>query len=617
MITLQNVTLRRGTKVLLETINLTLYAKQKIGLIGDNGCGKSTFFSLLQGEFEAYQGSVSMPSQLQVAHVAQEIPTSTQPATDYIIDGDKRYRFLERALKEAEEEGQAHLLATLHDELATINGYAIMGKAEKILKGLGFQSNQLQNPTNSFSGGWRMRLNLAQALMSRSELLLLDEPTNHLDLDAIIWLERWLQEYSGTLLVISHDREFLDNTVNHILHFEDMKLKLYRGNYSSFEKQHAQQLAINQANYDKQQAKITHMQAFVARFRAKASKAKQAQSRLKALEKMEILTATQTPDTFRFSFKQPQSCPNPLLKIEDAAIGYDPHAPLLTDVNLQIAPSDRFALLGVNGAGKTTLIKVLANLLQPFSGLVHFYKGIKIGYFAQHQIEHLDFTSSPLKLLQEVAPKQNEQVLRQFLGRFNFSGEMAMSPITHFSGGEKARLALALIVWQAPNLLLLDEPTNHLDMKMREALILALQDYNGALVLVSHDRYLIRTTTDALKVVANKKVEAFQGDLDDYRQWLFSRNTSIRDSKAEKPLTLNLGKTKRKLETKLKSLEKKMQHLQQENEKIAVLLADNDLYEAQQHDKVKAYQDKQQEVMQQIATLEVEWLALLEEIDLL
>jgi ATP-binding cassette, subfamily F, member 3 len=614
MISLQKITLLRAQKVLLENIDLIIYAKQRLGLIGDNGCGKSTFFAMLQSRIEPTQGTISLPKQLEIAEVKQEIPSSLQPAIDYVIDGDKRYRALQALLQQAEKKPDPNLLAKCHDELASIDGYAIEGKAEKILRGLGFASEELQNPTQDFSGGWRMRLNLAQALMSRADLLLLDEPTNHLDLDAIIWLEKWLLGFNGTLLVVSHDREFLDNTVNGILLFEQKKLHLYTGNYSSFEKQQAMQVNIQQAAYEKQQAQIAHMKKFIDRFRAKATKARQAQSRLKALEKMELVAAVQTESTFRFSFKKPKDCPNPLLRIENAVVSYYQGKPVLQNINLQIAPADRLGLLGANGAGKSTLIKLLAGTLQPTSGLIHFYKGIKIGYFAQHQIEHLNLQRSPLQLLQELAPNQNQQALRTFLGSFNFSGEMATTPVENFSGGEKSRLALALIVWQAPNLLLLDEPTNHLDMKMREALALALQDYSGALILVSHDRHLVRITTDELRIVADQKIEKFKGDLDDYRKHLLER-TSPKRLSGEWQEKKNPGKEKRKLETELNQLEKKLQQLQSQKQELDSLLADPKTFRKEQSQQLKEYHQQQQALTQKIHQIEADWLVLLEQLE--
>jgi ATP-binding cassette subfamily F protein 3 len=612
MINLQQISLRQGKKILLENLNLLIYAKQKIGLIGDNGSGKTSFFSLLQGELEPYKGTLLLPDNLVIAYVRQETPASSKSAIEYILEGDSHYCRIMQDLTKAEERGDALSISKCHDELASIGGYAITGKAEKILKGLGFKSHQLNLPIRDFSGGWRMRLNLAQTLMCRADLMLLDEPTNHLDLDAIIWLEKWLQHYPGTLLIISHDREFLDNTVNNILHFENQNLDFYRGNYSSFEKQRAEQLTLKQATHEKQQAQIAHMQSFINRFRA-STRARQAQSRMKALQKLNLVSAVQTRTTFTFQFKQPPACPNPLLKIEKVNAGYQ-NKVILSNIDMQIAPANRIGLLGINGSGKSTLIKVLAGLLKPISGLVHFHKGIKIGYFAQHQIEHLKLELSPLAHLKEIAGNSSEQALRNFLGSFKFGGDMATDKIENFSGGEKARLALALIVWQAPNLLLLDEPTNHLDMSMREALIIALQEYLGALILVSHDRHLIRTTTDELMLVANGKIEPFKGDLEDYRALLFSKGKEQSKSPAANTFRKNLGKEQNHLQSKLNMLEKKILQLQEEKSRIDQLLADPQTYQNQGQETIKAYRHQQIEVYAQIQAAEESWLKLVEQL---
>lgn len=610
MITLKKITLQQARKVLLENTSLSLYAKQKIGVIGDNGCGKSSFFSMLRGTLEPHQGELALPDGLDIAYVKQEIPTTSRCALDYVIDGDHRYRSLTALLEQAELEGNAELMANCHDQLAAIDGYAIEGRAQKILEGLGFCREELNNPTNSFSGGWRMRLNLAQVLISPSSLMLLDEPTNHLDLEAILWLEKWLQNYAGTLLIISHDREFLDNTVTSILHFNDQNLALYRGNYSDFERQFAEQISLQQKTYEKQQTKIEHMQSFIDRFRAKASKARQAQSRMKALEKMSLISAVEIRGAFTFSFKKPKDCPNPLLRIEEASLGYGSNV-VLNDLHLQIAPSDRIGLLGVNGAGKSTLIKAIAHQLTPLAGNIHHHKGLRVGYFAQHQIEHLNGELSPLDLMREIPSDANEQSLRAFLGSFQIGKDMATAKTHHFSGGEKARLALAMIVWQAPNLLLLDEPTNHLDMKMREALILALQEYTGALLVVSHDRHLIRTTTDELMLVANQTVSRFSGDIDDYKE-LYLKKTSEKDKVLREKT--NPGKEKRRNETKLGSLEQEITKLQQERLSLEERLLDPNLYQSESTESIKRLNQKQLMLTEKIKILENNWLAIVDKI---
>jgi ATP-binding cassette, subfamily F, member 3 len=615
MITLRQLSLRRGSKLLLDTTNLCVHRTQKVGVIGTNGTGKTSLFALIRGELEAEMGEIDLPANLQLAHVQQEMPITTQPIREYVIDGNTQYRLLEKNMARAEADHDAIKLASLYDQLALMGGYQIHAQAEKILRGLGFKLKDMTKPVIEFSGGWRMRLNLAQALMSPSDLLLLDEPTNHLDLDAIIWLEQWLNNYQGTLLVISHDREFLDNTTTHILHFERQQLKLYQGNYSAFEKQLAESLANQQATYEKQQQHIKHLQSFIDRFRAKASKAHQAQSRIKALQRMEMTAAVQTTSPMQFHFKEPRQCPNPLLVLENVAVSYQKDQPILMNINLQIAPGDRIGLLGQNGAGKSTLIKLIAGKLTPLSGYFDNYEGLKIGYFAQHQLEHLDLQASALELLQKIAPGQAEQPLRNFLGSFNFSGDMALTPIATFSGGEKARLALALIIWQAPNLLLLDEPTNHLDMDVREALILALQEFSGAMIVVSHDRHLLRTTTDDLLLVAQGNVKPFQGDLDDYKVLLL-QSLTLDDNKSEaKKFKVNTGKERRKLETQLATLEKEIKKLQQQKVSLENILADKALHEQQNHVQIQRHIQQREQIILRLEETERLWFQRLTQLE--
>lgn len=614
MITLKNLRLRRHQKLLLDEVNLTLFPNQKIGVIGPNGCGKTSLFALLQNELEADQGELFLPAQLRIASVKQEIPTEKKSAINYTIDGDQIYRDIENKIATAEQNNQLERLGDYHDQLAAIDGYKIHARAEKILLGLGFKPWQLNNLVTDFSGGWRMRLNLAQALIAPSDLILLDEPTNHLDLDAIIWLEKWLKDYTGTLLIISHDREFLDNTVDHILHFDAQQLRLYRGNYSSFEQQRAQQLALHHAAHLKQQAHIKHLQSFIDRFRAKATKARQAQSRIKALQKMELIAALPNESSIQFQFNKPKRCPTPLLTIEKTSVGYLPEKPVLENINLHISPSDRIGLLGFNGAGKSTLIKLIAGKLSPMTGSYTANDGLVIGYFAQHQVEHLDLTETPLQSFQARFPTAHTQELRNFLGRFNFAGDMATTSINNFSGGEKARLALALIVWQTPNLLLLDEPTNHLDMDMREALVLALQDFAGALILVSHDRHLLRTCTDSLLLVNNHEVIPFTGDLDDYKEGLLKSFNTPNQAVADKSsIKTNPSKDKRKLATRLETLEKAIEKYQQQ--KLAI---ENDLaklYQQNATTEIKQQLAAQESVNKKLLELEEEWLELTEESD--
>jgi len=534
MLALSQISLRRGPKLLLEDADLRVHPGQKVGLTGANGCGKSSLFALLLGELAPDAGEVSLPPDWRIAHVAQQTPGGEQAAIDFVIDGDEELRQVQRDLAAAEQVGDGVHQAELHGRLEAIGGYTAESRAARLLHGLGFAVGEERRPVSSYSGGWRMRLALGQALMCRSDLLLLDEPTNHLDLDAVIWLEGWLKAYPGTLLLISHDRDFLDTTVDRICHMERRALKLYVGGYSAFERQRAEQLAQQQAAHARQQREIAHMRAFVDRFRAKATKARQAQSRLKALERMELIAPAHVDSPFRFDFRAPQAKPDPLLRLEGVSAGY-PERTVLSGLSMSLRPDDRLALLGPNGAGKSTLIKLLAGRLAPLAGQREEGQGLAIGYFAQHQVDQLDPAASPLKHFERLEAEAGqrggkpatEQQLRDFLGGFGFTGERATEPVAPFSGGEKARLALALIVWQRPNLLLLDEPTNHLDLDMRLALSEALLGFDGALVLVSHDRHLLRVTCDTLLLVDAGRAAPFDGTLEDYPAWLAARAKSM------------------------------------------------------------------------------------------
>jgi ATP-binding cassette, subfamily F, member 3 len=525
MIRFTRITLRRGAKVLLEDADLVLNPGDKIGLIGNNGAGKSSLFALLRGELQADQGEVDYPQRWRVAHVAQETPPLERSAIDYAIDGDTTLRRLEAELAEAEAADDGERIGSVYADLADADAWTVRSRAERLLHGLGFSHEQMEQPVATFSGGWRMRLNLAQALMCPSDLLLLDEPTNHLDLDAILWVEEWLKKYAGTLVIVSHDRDFLDGVVNVIVHIDSQKLKRYGGHYSDFERQRAAAVVLAAGMIEKQQRERAHLESFINRFKAQASKARQAQSRMKMLAKMEDLAPLHVSSPFQFEFREPLRAPDPLLVMEDVVAGYrledGTEKPVLGGIRFSLQSGQRYGLLGINGAGKSTLIKTIAGELKPLSGTANFNKGLAIGYFAQHQVEMLRHDESQLWNLARVAPRVREQELRGFLGGFNFPGEMALSPITHFSGGEKARLALAMIVWQRPNLLLLDEPTNHLDLETREALTVALAQFEGTLVLVSHDRHLLRATTDQFLIVADGQLQPFDGDMDDYRDWLF------------------------------------------------------------------------------------------------
>src|SRR4051794_8785992 len=476
---------------------------------------------MLRDELHADKGDVELPAQWRIAHVAQETPALERPAVEYAIDGDAALRAVEENLRNAEAANDGARMAELHGDLADADVYTARPRAESLLLGLGFPEKDLYEPVSSFSGGWRMRLNLAQALMCPSDLLLLDEPTNHLDLDAILWLEEWLKRYPGTLIIVSHDRDFLDGVVNAIVHIDQMKLRRYGGNYSAFEAQRAQNLVVLENQFEKQARERAHLQSFIDRFKAKATKARQAQSRMKMLAKMEDLAPLHVSAPFTFEFREPLRAPNPLLVFEDVAAGYEEKV-ILQEITFSLQAGERIGLLGVNGAGKSTLIKTVAGVLAPLSGNLVSNKGVQIGYFAQHQVEMLRDDQSPLWHLKKLSGNVREQDLRDFLGSFNFAGDMATGSIEHFSGGEKARLALALIVWQRPNLLLLDEPTNHLDLETREALAVALAQFEGTLVLVSHDRHLLRATTDQLLIVADGRLRVFDGDLEDYRELLLN-----------------------------------------------------------------------------------------------
>ena len=605
MIRFSNVSLRRGAKLLLEGAELSINPGERVGLIGANGSGKSSLFALLRGELHTDKGEVDFPAHWRLACVAQETPALERAALDYAIDGDTRLRRLEAELEHAED---GVLMAELHAALADADAYTVRSRAQRLLLGLGFKEQELARPVSSFSGGWRMRLNLAQALMCPSNLLLLDEPTNHLDLDAIIWLEEWLKRYPGTLIVVSHDRDFLDGVVNAVAHIDQKKLRRYSGNYSRFEESRAQSLVLAAAQIEKQQRERAHLQSFIDRFRAKATKARQAQSRMKMLEKMEDLAPLHAAAPFSFEFREPLRAPNPLLVLEDVEAGYDDGA-VLSGISLSLQSEQRIGLLGVNGAGKSTFIKTIAGALSPLSGNAVFNKGLVIGYFAQHQVEMLRDGETPLWHLARLAPDTREQELRNYLGGFNFPGDMATGTIEHFSGGEKARLALALIVWRRPNLLLLDEPTNHLDLETREALTVALAQFEGTLVLVSHDRHLLRAATDQLLIVADGRVRAFDGDLDDYRESLLKTKVEPAPAKPE-PRKKSVPRKNKNVGARIKRLEELMAKLNARKSEIESKLAEPAAY--QDAEAYKALLLDQAYVGRELDRVESEWLELIE-----
>jgi len=544
---------------------------------------------------------VDFPPHWRIAHVAQETPALDRPAVEYAIDGDFSLRNLQEKLLQAETANNGSLIGELHAALADADVYTVRSRAERLLLGLGFSTQQLDLPVSTFSGGWRMRLNLAQALMCPSELLLLDEPTNHLDLDAILWLEEFLKRYAGTLIVISHDRDFLDGVVNAIVHIDQRKLRRYTGDYSSFERQRAQAVVLAASQVEKQQRERAHLQSFIDRFKAKASKAPQARSRMKMLAKMEDLAPLHVTAPFSFEFREPLRAPNPLLILEDVAAGYGDKT-ILSKINISLQSEQRYGLLGVNGAGKSTLIKTIAGALPVLAGNAVFNKGLVIGYFAQHQVEMLRDDESPLWHLNKISKNIREQQLRDYLGSFNFPGDMATDAIEHFSGGEKARLALALIVWQRPNLLLLDEPTNHLDLETREALAVALAQFEGTLVLVSHDRHLLRATTDQLLIVKDGSVRAFDGDLEDYRESLLKTKVEVYKEK----VVVKKQSPSKHLHSRIKRLEDTIARLNAQKSDIATKLADSAIY--RDPAALKALLLDQAYVSKELEQLEGEWL---------
>src|SRR5210317_2251430 len=532
MLALTNINLRRGRKVLIESASFQAHAGQRIGVIGPNGCGKSSLFSMLLGELEPDAGELVLDPRYEIAHVAQESPRGSGTAVDYVMDGDRELRQVQAAIAESETAADAKDVHLLYERMEAIDGFTAESRASRLLHGLGFAAADYNNPVNSFSGGWRMRLNLARALMCRSDILLLDEPTNHLDLPAILWLERWLQRYEGILLVVSHDRDFLDEVCTRIAHIENQAINLFTGNYSQFETLRAEQLAQQQAMYVRQQKQIKHIQSYVDRFRYKATKARQAQSRIKMLERMEQIAPAHVDSPFRFHFVEPEKQPQHLLGLSDAAVCYGDDV-VLDNINLQLLAGDRIGLLGVNGAGKSTLVKALSTGSTLLRGERVLSKDTRIGYFAQHQLELLRPGDSPIDHLRDYAPDDREQEHRNYLGRFGFSGERIFEPVAPFSGGEKARLVLALMIRQAPNLLLLDEPTNHLDLEMRQALSVALIEYTGALVVISHDRHLLRSVCDELLIVHDGNVDQFNCSLDDYPAWLREQEEMLEQAAAK------------------------------------------------------------------------------------
>lgn len=628
MISLTEFSLRRGKQLLLEDVNLTIHRGYKLGLTGGNGSGKSSLFALIRGELTADKGELQIPARLSIAHVAQETPALDVPAVEYVLQGDTELIDLEQRLADAEAKHDADHLGPLHERLAAIDGYAARSRAARLMHGLGFSPTEYERAVKTFSGGWRMRLNLAQALMCRSDLLLLDEPTNHLDLDAVIWLEDWLKRYDGTLLLISHDRDFLDSVCGHIAHIEQHNMRLYTGNYSDFEIQRAAQLANQQAAHEKQQREIDHMQDFVRRFKAKASKAKQAQSRVKALERMQKIAPAHVDSPFRFRFFPPERIPDTLIRLEHASVGYD-ETIILSDLDARLAPGERIGLLGHNGAGKSTFIRLLAGELQSRGGHGERAKDLNIGYFAQHQLEQLDAQASALLHMQRLDKKAREQELLSWLGGFGFCGERVHDPVAPFSGGEKARLVLAMLVYQRPNLLLLDEPTNHLDLEMRLALTTALQGYEGCMVLVSHDRHLLRSVTDSLWLVADGGLTVWDGDVEDYARLQRKTGTAKEDAaepqaRAASPVVdarqrrqKNAEQRKRlqPLRNREQRLDKTLSRLMEKQKQLQEALARPEMYEEANKAELLDLLHEQARLQNEIEQVESEWMEVSEELE--
>ncbi|NND81976.1 MAG: ATP-binding cassette domain-containing protein [Gammaproteobacteria bacterium] len=631
MLELINLSMRRGETLLFDGANCQIHAGQKVGLTGANGCGKSSLFSAILQHLIPDQGEIKIPQDWVVAHVAQEAPSDQRAALDHVLDGDAEWRELDTALQQTDHPK----FLKWQSRYEEIDGYAAASRAAQLLYGLGFDSDDHHRPAREFSGGWRVRLNVARALMCRSDLLLLDEPTNHLDLDAVLWLEHWLKHYPGTLILIAHDRDFLDQLTTHTLHIENQQARIYKGNYSSFENIRTEQLANQQSQYAKQQREIEHMQDFVRRFKAKATKARQAQSRLKALEKMERIAPAHVDSPFSFSIPDPDKNPSPLLSLHDACVGYAQTA-IVEQINFVMTPGDRIGLIGPNGAGKSTLIKLLAGELKLMSGNYHRSKEINIGYFAQHQIEQLQMQHSPMEHIKLLDAECNngtatENQLRRYLGSFGFSGNKATAKVAPFSGGEKSRLALALICYQRPNLLLLDEPTNHLDLEMRQALAVALQDYAGAVVLVSHDRHLLKVNSDKLILVAHGRASEFQGSVDDYPKWLIEhkrggtqhiapeqaaapaaelapKTNTASARKEQKREAAELRKQLQPLNSRIQRCERVMEKLNEQKSQLDAALSDSELYQSEQKEQLKQLLTDQAYLQKEIDAAEADWL---------
>ena len=613
MLSFNNLSLRRGPILLFEGVSFTIHQENKIGLVGANGTGKTSLFKMIQGEFESDHGHYSHPPDLRIACLDQEVPGTDELALNYVLAGDTKLLQIQNAITEAESNGNYDKLGDLHAQFEDHDGYSAKSKAEQLMVGLGFSEEDFENPLKDFSGGWRVRLNLARTLMRPADLLLLDEPTNHLDLDAIIWLGSWIKTFRGALLLISHDREFLDECVDYIAHIHNGSIDLYTGNYSQFEIRKAAKLAELESNYNKQQREVAHMQDFVRRFRAKATKARQAQSRIKALERMELIAPAHIDSPFQFSIPGSEKISDPLIVLEEADLGYT--HPVVKDIKISFHPGDRIGLLGPNGAGKSTLVKSLKGELPLLKGIKTNGKNLKVGYFSQHQVDDLDLDKSALNHIQDIDTKATESVIRNFLGGFNFRGDKVKGPIAHFSGGEKARLALAIIAFQKPNLLLMDEPTNHLDIDMRQALTIALQEFGGAILLISHDRHLLVNTVDEFLIIDNGKLTNFNGDLEDYRKTILKGTTDFKSKKViketdTKPIVKIDKKEARQIRAQISANEKTLKRLQRKLSETEEFLNSPKSYTDESGQDLQSLLRNQADLTSQIELTEEEWLQL-------
>ncbi|MDC3268676.1 ATP-binding cassette domain-containing protein [Gammaproteobacteria bacterium] len=611
MLSFNNLELVLGGKTLFDDVSLTIHHHQKVGLIGANGTGKTSLFKVIKKEIEVDQSSVSYPNDLRISYLAQEVPASDQIALQYVLSGDYRLLEIQHEIELAEKEEKFEFLAELYETYSALDGYSAKSKAEQLMVGLGFKSEDFNKPLKDFSGGWRVRLNLAKTLMQPSDLMLLDEPTNHLDLDAILWLSNWIKSFPGALILISHDRDFLDDCVSFIAHLYHQSIELYSGNFTQFEILRAAKLAEIQSNYVKQQKEVAHMQSFINRFKAKATKARQAQSRVKALEKMELIAPAHIDSPFNFTISETEKISNPLISLSDSSLGYN--TPILSMVNLSIAPGDRIGLLGPNGAGKSTLIKSIVGSISLIDGQREAGTNFKVGYFSQHQVDDLDLSISAFTHIQRLDETQTEKQIRTYLGGFNFKGDKVKDPIHLFSGGEKARLAFAIISYQKPNILLMDEPTNHLDMEMRHALTIALQTFRGAILLISHDRHLLNSSVDHFYLVDNGRVDIFNGDLNDYKNYILDiKSSDIKETKkkvkSSKDNREDNSKLIKSLNIEISKLEKRLLRLNTKLDEANLKLADPDLYKDDSSDNLQDLIRNQLELSNEVELADQEWM---------